>query len=253
MDTYNPRVAARFYLPAFDGESRRAMLPPDESHHLAHVMRLGPGARVRVFNGRGGEWRATVAAVSRAGAAVDVDGPADPAPECAVPIVLAQALLKGDHFDAVVRDATMMGVGEIWPLVTAHVAVPARAAGARALERWQRVAVASAKQCGRAVVPEIRPLAPVEAVLAAEHAAVRLLLVEPAAKAAAVGRVESLGDEARRHGAIVLIGPEGGWQAEETAAAVAAGILPWRLGTATLRADAAAAAAIAVLRYAWQV
>jgi 16S rRNA (uracil1498-N3)-methyltransferase len=246
-------VAARFYLPGFEGDASEATLPAEESHHLAHVMRLRPGAQVRVFNGRGGEWRATVAAVSRAGAAVEIDGPADPAPECAVPIVLAQALLKGDHFDAVVRDATMLGAAAVWPLVTTHTTVPARAAGARALERWRRVAVASAKQCGRAVVPEIRPLAPVEAVLAAEHAAVRLLLVEPAAGGSPLSRVESLGERARRHGAIVLVGPEGGWQAEETAAAVAAGILPWRLGTATLRADAAAAAAIAVLRYAWQV
>jgi 16S rRNA (uracil1498-N3)-methyltransferase len=253
VDTYNPRVAARFYLPAFDGEGRRATLPPEESHHLAHVMRLGPGAGVRVFNGRGREWDATIASVSRAGAVVEIGQPAQPVAECAAPIVLVQALLKGDHFEAVVRDATMLGAAAVWPLVTAHTAVPTRVAGARALERWHRVAVASAKQCGRAVVPEIRPPSPVEAVLGAEADAARLLLVEPAAGGSPLSRVDSLGERARRHGAIVLVGPEGGWHADEVAGAAAAGFVPWRLGTATLRADAAAAAAMAVLRYAWQV
>lgn len=252
-DTYNPRVAARFYLPAFDGESGRATLPPEESHHLAHVMRLGPGAGVRVFNGRGREWDATVASVSRAGAVVEIGQPAEPARECAAPVVIAQALLKGDHFEAVLRDATMLGAAAVWPLVTAHTTVPARVAGARTLARWHRVAVSSAKQCGRAVVPEIRPASPLEAVLGAEPDAVRLLLVEPAAGGSPLSRVESLGERARHHGAIVLVGPEGGWQADELSDAAAAGFLPWRLGTATLRADAAAAAAIAVLRYAWQV
>jgi 16S rRNA (uracil1498-N3)-methyltransferase len=245
-------VAARFYLPGFDGQSSRATLPPEESHHLADVMRLGPGAEVRVFNGRGGEWRATIVSVGRAAATLEIGGTAEPAPECLVPIVLAQALLKGDHLDTVVRDATMMGVGEIWPLVTAHVAVPARSAGARALARWQRVAVASAKQCGRAVVPEIRPASPFEAALRAEPEAVRLQLVEPSAGGAVVSRVEGFADRARRHGALVLVGPEGGWHPEEVSAAASAGFLPWRLGSATLRADAVAAAAVSVLRYAWE-
>ena len=251
MDTYNPRVAARFYLPGFEGEGRQATLPPEETHHLVHVMRLAPGADVRVFNGRGREWRATVAAVSRTGATVEIGRPVEPTPECAVSIVLAQAVLKGDHLDAVIRDATMLGAAAVWPLLTAHTLVPARAAGDRALARWHRVAVASAKQCGRAVIPEIRPPSPLEAVLSAEPDAARLVLVEPAAADAAVSRVESLGAQARRHGAIVLVGPEGGWQPQETAAAIGAGFVPWRLGSATLRADAVAIPALAVLRYAW--
>ena len=61
--------------------------------------------------------------------------------------------------DAVVRDATALGVVAIVPMETAHVTVPPRAwqSGA-AVERWQRVAVAAAKQCGRAVVPAVGPV-----------------------------------------------------------------------------------------------
>jgi 16S rRNA (uracil1498-N3)-methyltransferase len=245
-------VTARFHLPGFDGEGARATLPPEESHHLVHVMRLAPGAAVRVFNGRGGEWHATVASASRAGVVLDIGRSARPAPECAVPIVLAQALLKGDHFDAVVRDATMLGVTAMWPLRTVHTTVPARASGPGAVARWGRIAVASAKQCGRAVVPGIRPTAALDAVLAERPAAACLVLVEPAAAVAAVSRVEPLADQARRHGATVLVGPEGGWHPDEVARALAAGFVPWRLGTVTLRADAVAVAALAVLRYAWE-
>jgi 16S rRNA (uracil1498-N3)-methyltransferase len=251
--TYNPCVAARFYLPGFEGDASEATLPAEESHHLAHVMRLAPGAEVRVFNGCGGEWVATVRGIARAGATLRIGAPVRAAPECAVSIVLGQALLKGDHVDAVIRDATMLGAAAVWPLRTAHTAVPGRADGARAAARWQRVAVASAKQCGRAVVPVIRPVSPAEVAFDAEPDAVRLLLVEPAARVAAVSRVEPLAEQAKRHGAFVLVGPEGGWNADEVARATAAGFVPWRLGTVTLRADAVAVVAIAVLRYGWDV
>ena len=74
----------------------------------------------------------------------------------ASPLTLAQAVLKGDKMDDVVRDAVMMGVAAIQPIVTARSEVT-RAALERGhrRERWQRVAVSSAKQCGRAVVPAV--------------------------------------------------------------------------------------------------
>lgn len=251
--TYNPCVAARFYLPGFDGDASEATLPAEESHHLAHVMRLAPGAEVRVFNGHGGEWVATVSGIARTGATLRIGEPVQAAPECAVSIVLGQALLKGDHVDAVIRDATMLGAAAVWPLRTAHTVVSRRAGDAREVARWQRVAVASAKQCGRAVVPVIRPVSPAEVAFGAEPNGVRLLLVEPAAGVAAVSRVEPLAEQARRHGVLVLVGPEGGWHADEVARATTAGFVPWRLGTITLRADAVAVPALAVLRYAWGV
>src|SRR5512134_317083 len=146
----------RFYAPSLDPAAREVTLPPDEAAHLARVLRLAPGDDVAVFDGRGGEFRARVVRASRAAVTVAIVEPLLPAAEPAVRLTLVQAVLKADAMEHVVRDATMMGVSRIDPLITSHVTVPARAiAGARAVERWRRIAVASAKQCRRATVPVI--------------------------------------------------------------------------------------------------
>ena len=105
-----------------------------------------------MFDGRGREFRAQVEAAARGRVRVELLEPIVPAPEMRVPLTLVQAVLKGDKMDAVVRDATMMGVAAIEPIITSRTI----GRGCRATTtRWGRVAVASAKQCRRAVVPAI--------------------------------------------------------------------------------------------------
>jgi 16S rRNA (uracil1498-N3)-methyltransferase len=111
------------------------------------------------------------------------------------------------------------------------------------------VAVASAKQCGRAVVPAVlAPRTLCEALAAVHPEAAKLVLVEPSAAAGAPGA--GLPAVAPRS-AVVLVGPEGGWTDEELALARETGCAPVSLGPRTLRADAAAAVALSVLQYVW--
>jgi 16S rRNA (uracil1498-N3)-methyltransferase len=171
------------------------------------------------------------------------------APEQAVAITLAQAALKGDKMDDVIRDATVMGVARIAPLVTERTVVPRAAMEqARVHDRWRRVALASAKQCGRAVVPAIDPPRDVEALLTDTDHACRLLLAEPATQAG--GRALP---ETPPPSALIAIGPEGGWTADEVARAIAAGFVPLSLGARTLRAETAPLAALAVLSWVWKL
>ena len=128
------------------------LLSADESHHLARVMRLVAGDELVVFDGRGHEFQARVRPRrSTRAATVALGDRCQRIAEPAVPTVLVQAVLKGDKMDGVVRDATMAGVAEIVPVVTERSVVGLSALGrGHAHERWQRVAIASAKQCGRA-------------------------------------------------------------------------------------------------------
>src|SRR6185369_556951 len=145
------------------------------------VLRLGVGARVLVFDGRGHQHEASVATIDKNGVVLNVLEPVPAAPEARVPIVLAQAVLKGDKMEAVIRDATMMGVAAIRPVITQRTVVPRSAADQPGVQtRWHRVAVSSAKQCGRAVVPRIEPPAAFEVLLDDTSSASRLILVEPA-------------------------------------------------------------------------
>ena len=143
----------------------------------------------------------------------------------------------------------MLGVIAVQPLVTRFIDVPAGPlAVGRRVERWQRVAVSSVKQCGRAVVPTVREPATLESALA-EASGLRLVLVEPAI--AAIG-ARSLDDVARPEAATVFVGPEGGWAPEEVSRAREAGAMFVNLGARTLRADAVPVVALSILLYAWE-
>ncbi len=244
---------ARFLAPDAAAPGDVVALPADEGHHLARVLRLKTGDAIVVINGRGGAFDAVVAAV---GPHVDVrvGAPAAAAPEPRVAVTLAQAALKGDKMDDVVRDAVMIGVTAVQPLVTTRSEVTrAGLERGRRRERWQRVAVASAKQCGRAVVPAVHEPIAVEdlvpAVTALRLPGAAWMLVEPAAAAETISLDDV--DAAPPREAMVVIGPEGGWTPDEVAAG--AGICRLlRIGGRTLRADAAAIVAVAGLFTRWR-
>jgi 16S rRNA (uracil1498-N3)-methyltransferase len=239
----------RFYAPDLHPESTTTALPPDEALHLTRVLRLGQGARIAVFDGRGREFLAVVAAASRDRVQVDLVERVNPVAEARVPLTLVQAVLKGDKMDDVVRDATMMGVAAIDPIVTAHSIARTRDGSGRGTERWSRVAVSSAKQCRRATVPAIARAQPYSEWLATGGPGLRLILVEPSGGGGSDQSLHLLEDHAPAALAL-LVGPEGGWSEEEREEAEKAGCIPVTLGALTLRADAVAVAAIAMVRFA---
>jgi 16S rRNA (uracil1498-N3)-methyltransferase len=217
------------------------------------VLRAGIGDEVYVFDGRGREWIGRISAIGAKAATVDIAHETTPAAEPHVRLTLAVGLLKGDQMDAVVRDATMLGVWKIVPLITSHVSVASKAwKGTAVLDRWRRIAVASAKQCGRAVVPEIAPPTKLPKLL--EPAGPLLFMcVEP--KLGAVG-VETVGKgegavRVRPVEATVLVGPEGGWTKGEVEQARTAGATLIHLGPRTLRAETVPTVVLTALWTAW--
>jgi 16S rRNA (uracil1498-N3)-methyltransferase len=239
----------RFHAPSLQPGDLSAVLSPEESGHAVRVLRVRRGAEVRVFNGRGYECAGVVEDPSQGAVTVRVVGPVRPCAEPRVALTLAQAVLKGDAMDEVVRDAVMLGVQAIVPVLSAHAeADRGRLLRARRQDRWQRIAISSAKQCGRAVVPEVCGPLGFEEAVASLAAPVRLMLAEPAVEEAAAHGLPSL---PRPEAAAILAGPEGGWTPAEVSLASAAGWGLITLGTRTLRADAAASVAIPVLQYLW--
>jgi 16S rRNA (uracil1498-N3)-methyltransferase len=250
---YNPRVSVhRFFAPALDHGDETVALPRDEAEHLTRVLRLSTGDTVAVFDGRGHEYLGRVAGVTgRRDVRVQLISRVEPAAEPAVPLTLAQAVLKADKMDDIVRDAVMLGVAVIHPIVTrrTETTVAAVVKGSR-LERWRRIALASVKQSGRATLPEVRLPLRFDDFLDELPAPMRLMLVEPAASA----NVESIGalrGAPRPSDAAVLVGPEGGWAEEEWTRAADRGVRLITLGHRTLRADAVPIAAICVLQFLW--
>jgi 16S rRNA (uracil1498-N3)-methyltransferase len=241
----------RFYAPDLEPTAAAVSLPPAEAHHLTRVLRLGTGDEVIVFDGRGREFRARVAAAARNTVRLDLVAPAAAAAEPAVPIALVQAVLKADAMDDVVRDAAMMGASAVTAVISAHVAVKTRGLdGARLADRWRRIALASVKQCRRATLPAIGEPVPLDRWLSSADHAVKFLLVEPSVSSAPRSLRDWI-ERPRPANAALIVGPEGGWAAEEVERAVSAGCTPVSLGGLTLRADAVPIAALAICRFLW--
>ena len=239
----------RFHAPDLDPDRSETALPADEAHHLTRVLRLGVGDEIAVFDGRGREYRARVTLAAKDAARVVLVEPVVPAPESSVRLTIVQAVLKGEAMDEVVRDATMMGVGAIVPLLSAHVAVRAQSLErSGAVARWRRIALASAKQCRRATLPHVSEPARLADWIAGGDEALRLLFVEPSAACRPVPLRAWL-ERPAPPSAAVMVGPEGGWAPGEIEQAVACGCIPVTLGGLTLRADAVPVAALALCRF----
>lgn len=236
----------RFFAPAAAAVATTIDLPDDEASHLTRVLRLKAGDHVAVFNGSGGEWRGSVERADKKRVSVHLSEAVAPVPEPRVAITLAIAMLKGDKMGDLIRDAVMLGAAAIQPIITtrSEAAQSSKAKSAR-LDRWARIAVASTKQCGRAVVAPIHSPRGLPAVL--ESAKSAIMFVEPDAATEAL----PLQDLPRTDAATLFIGPEGGWTPDEVRQASRSGAMLVTLGAQTIRADAMPLVALTALRVHW--
>ncbi|HYW93777.1 MAG TPA: 16S rRNA (uracil(1498)-N(3))-methyltransferase [Gammaproteobacteria bacterium] len=215
------------------------------ARHVARVLRLGPGAALVLFDGRGGEFGAHVESVAREVVTVRVGARRDPQGESPLAISLIQGISRGERMDYAVQKAVELGVTRIDPVFCTRSMV--RLPGERLVRRrnhWQGVARSACEQCGRAVVPEVTMPRPLDERLAQDPGDGTRLLLDPAAGT----RLADLPPPAR---ATLLVGPEGGLDDAEAARARECGFTAVRMGPRTLRTETAAAAAIAVMQGLW--
>jgi 16S rRNA (uracil1498-N3)-methyltransferase len=231
-------MSERFFLTAAP-HGGSAVLEGDEARHLARVLRAKVGDAVTLFDGRGHSWEATVANLGRDRVTLDV-GPALPTiPPPTVPVTLAVALPKGDRQKWMVEKLTELGVNRLVPLITTRGVAEATDS---ARSRLERGVIEACKQCGRDTLMEIGTATSIADLLAAIPTGTRTLLADPH------GRPPEAVLAAEPTAAIlVLVGPEGGFTAEEVTAAEAAGCERVTFGHHILRVETAAIAAAARL------
>lgn len=214
-----------------------------QAHYLTRVMRLQSGDRIRLFNGRDGEWLAQIISVSRSWCELLVGSMlraqrAEPGP------VLAFAPIKKDPMHILVEKATELGVERLLPLATRYTVVEHIN-----LDRMQAHVVEAAEQCGRLTIPHVDAPKPLDAFVAEWPEPRPLLFMDerasgrPIAEAIAACATPSLGPPPPPG---ILVGPEGGFSEAEAAALRALSfVMPVSLGRRILRAETAALAALA--------
>ena len=226
---------------------RRITLPAGAGHHVTRVLRLASGDALTVFDGRGGEYDATIVRASRGAVEVDVGAHEAVDRESVLVVELGQGICKGDRMDLVVQKATELGVRAIRPVVCERTVMRLDAArAARRTAHWRAVAVHAAQQSGRTRVPEVAGIADLDAWLARAGAGPGIVL-SPRADASLSDLQPPGGGEPVR----LLVGPEGGLSPREVERVRAAGFMELRLGPRVLRTETAALVALGALQARW--
>ena len=223
-----------------------AELRGDDALHLTRVLRVEPGQRYELSDNRAA-WLAEVTEARGPRVVFRILEPLD-SPAVPVHITLVAALFKFDRFEWMVEKATELGVETIAPMETARTEKGLAEAARKRVERWRRIARESSQQSRRVTIPEVLAAAPFERCIA-ESSGHRYFLEEASAPP-----LLAILPERRTPADCValLLGPEGGWTDDERRKAAATGWQPVSLGPLVLRAETAAAAALAVIGSAWQ-
>lgn len=222
---------------------RELTLDPGPSAHLARVLRMGPGQPVCLFDGRGGEYEATITYADKRAVSVELTAHHPRELESPLAIELAIGVSRGGRMDWVLQKATELGVQRIVPLVTERTEVRLRGErAAKKLAHWHQVTISACEQCGRNSLPEVLPLCSWRDWLRECDAPRRFVLhhrAAPSGNATAPTRIA------------LAVGPEGGLSDSEIEEALAAGFEALTLGPRVLRTETAPLAALAILQARW--
>jgi 16S rRNA (uracil1498-N3)-methyltransferase len=233
----------RVYVDAVLEPGARLTLTGSAAGHLTRVLRLRPEAALTLFNGRGGEYAASIERVQRSEVTVAIGAHEPLERESPFPLTLAQGVSRGERMDLVVQKATELGVARLVPVLTERSIVRLdEQQSDRKSSHWRAIAIAACEQCGRNRLPEVALPAQLRELLRQPAGdSVRLLLSPSAPR-----RIE---DVSRPVGGVtVLIGPEGGLSDAEQEDALRAGFTAVNLGPRVLRTETAAIAALTLLQ-----
>ncbi len=235
---------SRFHIDCPLSAKSEQELTGSSARYIGRVLRLGPNDEITLFNGRGGEYRATINRVSKDKVVVSVAEYVDRDVESPLAIHLLQGISRGERMDLVMQKATELGVTTITPLLTDHSVVKLEARRAeKRLHHWRGIVASACEQSGRNVLPEVSAPRPFRTWLGenTDNTGTRIIL-RPGGGAS----MQSLDDNVRV--VILLVGPEGGFSSSEYELAEATGFKAVGFGGRIMRTETAAVAAIAALQ-----
>jgi 16S rRNA (uracil1498-N3)-methyltransferase len=239
----------RFYAPPDSINGSAVTLDRDETNHLARALRLRPGDEAFVFDGCGREYRCVFLTIKGNRAQLEIKDELADKVESPAHIALAQALAKGEKFDLAVQKATELGVSSIFPLVTEHAdAKLSDEKFEKRLERWRRISLEALKQSGRRRLVEIKSPMTLREFLESQSDLSCALLVF--SERGGVAIKTALSDAIDKKSAAALVGPEGGWSADELKLMSERGARAVTLGPRILRTETAAIVAITLIQHA---
>jgi 16S rRNA (uracil1498-N3)-methyltransferase len=216
------------------------------ARHVTQVLRLRPGAILRLFNGNGAEWQAVLLEGRRSGIRIEIGAAVEAVDEPSLSITLAQGIARNDRMDFILQKSVELGVSRIQPLWMQRC--QARVRGERLekrLQHWQGIIISACEQCGRSTLPELCSPDDYPAWINSQDDAATGLMLQPDSG-------KTLNDLPPPEGGItILVGPEGGLNPEERRLASLARFTGIRLGQRILRTETAALSALSGMHTLW--
>jgi 16S rRNA (uracil1498-N3)-methyltransferase len=226
------------------------LLPPAAAQHLVRVLRMQVGATLRIFNGQGGEFEASIESLARDAVTARIGAHLTVERESPLQTTLLQGIARGEKMDLILQKATELGVTAVVPVTTARSTVRLDAETTqRKHAHWRGVLSGACEQCGRNRIPDLAPALGLAAAVAGGGSQLKLLL-EPDAEATSLKTLLAAAFHAsmKNPSMCVLVGPEGGLDPQEVQLAKQAGFVSCQLGPRVLRTETAALAALAALQ-----
>ncbi len=233
----------RFYLPG-PLDDPKLLLAGTEAHHLSQVLRLGPGARVVLFDGTGSEVTAQVIGVSKRNVSLEPCSEVRTTGRIVPTVTLAVAPPKGDRFRWLVEKATELNVTRLVPLITQRTVVDPREGK---LDKLRQTVIAACKQSGRNHLMQITTPQRFQKSFPGTDGEDCRIMLHPGGTPLGTFALNPDREKTLQ----LLVGPEGGFTNEEVEQAVAGGATLASLGPTLLRTETAALAAAAIIASKW--
>lgn len=237
-----------FFVERRNIEGDTALLSGTEAGHMLRSLRLSPGDSFFAFDETGNRYRMRILEATSRSLRAEVLESSPPEPPPAVEVTLLVGLPKADKLDFILEKATELGCSRVVPFRSSRTIPRLDPQEARRKRmRWERVALAAAKQCGSGRVPEIPGLLSFpEAVAAGARSEGRVVLYEGVGRFGLKAVLSGMGSP---RSVSLLVGPEGGFSEDEVREAEAKGFVRAGLGQRILRVDTAALAALCMVAY----
>jgi 16S rRNA (uracil1498-N3)-methyltransferase len=236
----------RFFIPASGFQSDQVRLGPEQAHQVCHVLRLRAGDTIVALDNNGTEYDVTLTAVCLPETTGRITGQRPACGEPRTELVLFQSLLAREKFEWVLQKGTEVGVAQFVPVLTERSIARARLIEDRKLDRWRRIVTEAAEQSHRGRIPRIGQIVAFPEAIAQLARFDRRLIAAPLQETVALPKALQ-GAGGPEFSVALMIGPEGGFTAQEVALAGAEGAIPIRLGPRVLRTETAAVVAVALI------
>ncbi len=239
----------RFFVTRAQVQGDEIVIQGNDVNHIKNVLRMRPGDELSISDGEGMDYSCTIASIERDEVRVNIEESMDSSVELPVKLYLFQGLPKADKMELIIQKAVELGVYEIIPVRTKRVIVKLDdKKESKKIARWQQIAEGGAKQSGRGLIPEVKPLMGFAEAL--RYAQTLDAVLVPYEKAEGMGKTrEIIGDLKGKKSVGIFIGPEGGFEESEIEEAMACGAFPVTLGRRILRTETAGLTMLSVLMF----